>query len=110
MLAGTCAALAAALFAARPSMAQNVAPRQTLDVTAYSIDAEIQPRAHTLTATAQVTFTALEDLPSAIFNLHGALRRGSYWSHTCPALGGGIGYDPPSKRAAEPSSKPRADI
>lgn len=74
MLAGTCAALGAMLFASRPSAAQNVAPRQTLDVTAYNIDAEIQPKDHTLTATAQVTFTALEDLPSAIFNLHGALR------------------------------------
>ena len=54
--------------------AQNVAPKPTLNITAYTIDATIQPANHTLEATTQVTFTPLEDLPSAIFDLHGALR------------------------------------
>jgi len=54
--------------------AQNVAPKPTLNITAYTIDAEIRPSEHTLDATTQVTFTPLENLPTAIFDLHGALR------------------------------------
>jgi aminopeptidase N len=54
--------------------AQNAAPKPTLNITAYRIDAEIHPSDHTLDATTQVTFTPLEDLPSAVFDLHGALR------------------------------------
>jgi aminopeptidase N len=54
--------------------AQNAAPKPTLNITAYTIDAEIHPGDHTLDATTQVTFTPLENLPTAIFDLHGALR------------------------------------
>ncbi|HZZ39916.1 MAG TPA: M1 family aminopeptidase [Acidobacteriaceae bacterium] len=54
--------------------AQNAAPKPTLNITAYTIDAEIRPGDHTLDATTQVTFTPLENLPTAIFDLHGALR------------------------------------
>jgi len=54
--------------------AQNAAPKPTLNITAYTIDAEIRPSDHTLDATTQVTFTPLENLPTAIFDLHGALR------------------------------------
>ena len=67
-------AVGAALVSAAPgSAAQNVAPRQTLNITAYTINVELQPAEHTLDATTQVTFTPLDDLPSAIFDLHGAL-------------------------------------
>ena len=73
-MAWFCAAMVAAiLLPALPSSAQNVAPKQTLNITAYTIDAEIRPSDHTLDATTQVTFTPLADLPSAIFDLHGAL-------------------------------------
>jgi aminopeptidase N len=54
--------------------AQNTAPKPTLNITAYTIDAEIHPSDHTLDATTQVTFTPLENLPTAMFDLHGALR------------------------------------
>jgi aminopeptidase N len=68
------AALAA--FSAAPHAAAQVATpaRPTLDITAYTIDAEIRPQDHTLEATAQVTFTPLQDLPTVIFDLHGALQ------------------------------------
>ncbi len=56
-----------------PAGAQNVAPKPTLNITAYNIHAEIKPSYHTLEATAQVTFTPTADLPSEIFDLHGAL-------------------------------------
>ncbi|MGB9028807.1 MAG: hypothetical protein WCC27_01705, partial [Acidobacteriaceae bacterium] len=72
-LAWFCAAVAAILLPALPATAQNTAPKQTLNITAYTIDAEIRPGDHTLDATAQVTFTPLAELPSAIFDLHGAL-------------------------------------
>lgn len=70
-----CVAAAAMLFAATlPGSAQTESARQELNVTAYNIDAQIQPKSHTLTATAQVTFTSLDDQPTAVFLLHGALR------------------------------------
>jgi hypothetical protein len=53
--------------------AQNVSPKQTLNITAYTINVELHPSEHALDATTQVTFTPLADLPSAIFDLHGAL-------------------------------------
>jgi aminopeptidase N len=65
--------MAAALLSALPSAAQNLAPKQTLNITAYNINVELHPGEHTLDATTQVTFTPLADLPSAIFDLHGAL-------------------------------------
>jgi aminopeptidase N len=65
---------AACWLPALPSAAQNVAPRPTLNITAYTIHAELHPNDHTLDATTQVTFTPLADLPSAIFDLHGALK------------------------------------
>ena len=72
------ASLAAAVFVAAglplaPAAAQNAPPKQTLNITAYTINAQIQPSEHTLDATTRVTFTPLSDLPSAVFDLHGAL-------------------------------------
>lgn len=64
----------ALLWPASPCAAQNAVLKPTLNITAYTIDAEIRPQDHTLDATAQVTFTPLDDLPSVIFDLHGALR------------------------------------
>ncbi len=70
-VASFCALILAASWL--PATGQNVAPRPTLNITAYTIDAEIHPDDHTLDATAKVTFTPQADLPSAIFDLHGAL-------------------------------------
>jgi aminopeptidase N len=50
------------------------AEKLPLQITAYSIDAELKPADHTLTAVSRVTFTALEPLETAVFELHGALK------------------------------------
>ncbi len=74
-IAVLCAGLALILSAAVPRCAaQAVSPKPLINITAYTIDADIQPKDHTLDATSQVTFTALENLPQVSFNLHGALR------------------------------------
>jgi aminopeptidase N len=52
----------------------HAAEKQTINITAYNIDAEIDPDAHTLKATAHVTFTALEPVDTVVFQLHGALK------------------------------------
>jgi aminopeptidase N len=63
--------VALALIAAT---AAHAAEKPPLNITAYNIDATIDPAAHTLTATAKVTFTAQQPVPTAEFQLHGALR------------------------------------
>src|SRR5438105_7577728 len=50
------------------------AEKPRLRVDDYVIRAELLPRTHTLKATARVKFTALEDICSATFELHNALR------------------------------------
>jgi Peptidase family M1 domain len=59
------------LMAALPALA---AERPRLRVDNYVIDAELVPRAHRLSARARVTFTALDDITVASFELHNALR------------------------------------
>src|ERR1700751_4864578 len=49
-------------------------PKPTISVTGYTINAQLSPAEHKLSATAQVTFTALDNTDTAIFELHGALR------------------------------------
>lgn len=65
--------LAIALFS---SLAAQAAPpaRPLLQVTAYTINAELDPAVAKLTATARVTFTALQDLSTASFELNNGLR------------------------------------
>ncbi|MGI4756552.1 MAG: hypothetical protein ACRYGF_06850, partial [Janthinobacterium lividum] len=67
---------ATALFVAAyfHANAQTGGTRPTLSVTAYTIDAQIDPVAQRLTATAAVTFTAIQDLTSATFELNNGLR------------------------------------
>jgi tetratricopeptide (TPR) repeat protein len=60
-----------ALTARRPVLAAPARPQ--LNVTGYVITADIDPANHKLSATAQVTFTALEDLTSATFELNNGL-------------------------------------
>ena len=54
-----------------PAAAQERKSR--IDVEHYVIEAEINPRTQTLTATAKVTFTPLDDMSSASFELNNAL-------------------------------------
>ena len=49
-------------------------PRPQLQVTGYVIDADLDPSLSKLTATAAVTFTALDDLTSATFELNNGLQ------------------------------------
>jgi aminopeptidase N len=69
LVAGTVAL--ATLSAARPALAAPARPQ--LNITAYVITADLDPAANKLTATADVTFTALEDLNSATFELNNGL-------------------------------------
>ena len=48
--------------------------KPTIDITGYTIDATLSPSDHKLSATAQVTFTALDNLDTATFELHNALK------------------------------------
>ena len=60
-----CSAYGPRLFAAE---------RPTIHVTGYVIDAQLDPSEHTLKATAKVTFTALDNISAAAFELHNALK------------------------------------
>ena len=65
VLAGALLLLATSSFAAE---------KQRIRVDDYEITAELLPKAHKLTARAQVRFTALDDISVATFELHNALR------------------------------------
>lgn len=64
---------AAVVFAATSTVASAAPVRQQLNITGYVINAEIDPASNKLTAHADVTFTALEDLTAAIFELNNGL-------------------------------------
>lgn len=98
---------AAALLPALPCRAQTGPTIQTLNVTAYTIDAQIQPKDHSLTATAQVTFTSLNDQPTAVFNLHGALNVSQVTDASGAALNGVRG--PNATLAVTPSTPLQKD-
>ena len=59
------------VFVARPSRA---AEKTRLRVDDYQIEVELTPHLHQISARAKVKFTALQDLNTAIFELHNALR------------------------------------
>ncbi len=54
--------------------AQTLSTKPLIDVTGYVIDATVNPATHELHATARVSFTALDALPVASFELHSALK------------------------------------
>jgi hypothetical protein len=55
--------------------ARGAAPlRPQIDVTGYVIQGDLDPATGRLSATAAVTFTALEDLDVAVFGLNNALQ------------------------------------
>ena len=66
------AILALLLTGARHAYSAPLRPQ--LQVTGYKIDADLDPAASKLTATAAVTFTALDDLTSATFELNNGLQ------------------------------------
>ena len=65
---------ATALTVASLGASAQSSTRQPLNVTGYTIDAQLDPVAQRLTATAAVTFTAVQDLTSATFELNNGLR------------------------------------
>jgi tetratricopeptide (TPR) repeat protein len=52
----------------------SAAERPTINITGYVINAQLDPGEHTLKATARVTFTAIDNISSAVFELHNALK------------------------------------
>ncbi|HEY4051827.1 MAG TPA: M1 family aminopeptidase [Acidobacteriaceae bacterium] len=64
---------AALLFASVPT-SLFAASKPTIDITGYVIDLHLDPAAHTLNATAHITFTAIDTIDHAIFELHDALK------------------------------------
>jgi tetratricopeptide (TPR) repeat protein len=70
VLSGT-SALLLLIFIAIPSWA---AEKAHLRVDDYQIEAELTPHLHQISARARVKFTALQDLNTAIFELHNGLR------------------------------------
>jgi hypothetical protein len=72
-------AIAATAHAAIPA-------RPQIDVTGYVIHADLDPATGTLTATAAVTFTALEDLNLAVFGLNNGLQLTTVTDGTNPSL------------------------
>ena len=67
------ASVAASLALLACTSAFAAPTRPQLKVTAYVIDAELDPANNQLTATAQVTFTAVEDLATPTFELNNGL-------------------------------------
>jgi hypothetical protein len=68
----TIAALFSLCLLATPLLAAPTRPQ--LQVTGYVINADLDPSVNRLSATAAVTFTALEDLTAPIFELNNALQ------------------------------------
>jgi aminopeptidase N len=56
------------------ALSAGAAERPRIQVDDYQIDAEIQPAGHRLTARAKVKLTALEDINTAVLELHNDLR------------------------------------
>ncbi len=66
--------ISAAAFLAATAAHAATPTRAQIDVTGYVIHADLDPASGRLSATTTVTFTALEDLTSAVFGLNNALQ------------------------------------
>src|SRR5438874_2648404 len=66
----------AALFLAILSLALSAgaAEKARLQVDDYQIDVDLMPQTHRLTAKAKIKFTATDDINTAVFELHNAMR------------------------------------
>ena len=71
-------------------------PRSPFDVTAYQIDAQLSPADNRLAATADVTFTPLEDTRSISFELNGSLK-----VESVSRVGAGEPAAPPARPARQ---------
>ena len=71
----------------------HAAEKPVIKITGYTIDAEIKPSDHTLTAVTRVTFTALAPVDIAVFELHGALRVDKVTDSTNTPLNGERGAE-----------------
>jgi predicted negative regulator of RcsB-dependent stress response len=81
------AGLAALMLSGLCVASAHAAPaRQPMDITGYVITADIDPAANHLTATADVTFTANEDLTVASFELNNGLNISKLTDKTGAAL------------------------
>lgn len=56
------------------TVSASAAEKQRIQVNDYVIDADLAPKTHHITAKAKVKFTALDDISTAVFELHNALR------------------------------------
>lgn len=92
LFAATALAAAALLGLAAPPPTQ-AAERQTLQVNSYVIDAALDPAAHRITATVRVSFTALDTVDTAVFQLHNALQVDNVADASGAALTGERGTD-----------------
>jgi hypothetical protein len=61
-------------FAAAVAGAQQISNKPIIDITGYVIDATVIPATHEVQATAKVSFTALDQVPVAPFELHAGLK------------------------------------
>ncbi|AXC14993.1 peptidase M1, membrane alanine aminopeptidase [Acidisarcina polymorpha] len=85
------AALMAVVFLGASPL--RAAEKPTINITAYTIDAQLDPDAHSLKATARVTFTSLEPLDTVAFQLHGALKVNKVTDSANHVLSGERGTD-----------------
>jgi tetratricopeptide (TPR) repeat protein len=87
-------ALPIALAIAAIASAHAAIPiRPQIDVKGYVIHADLDPATGKLSATAVVTFTALEDLNLAVFGLNNALQIATISDGTNPNPGAGLTYE-----------------
>ncbi len=56
------------------AIAQQISNKPLINITGYTIDAAVIPATHQLRATAKVSFTALDAVPVAVFELHSGLK------------------------------------
>jgi hypothetical protein len=80
------AAVALLAYCAGCLVALAAPVRQQLNITGYVISADLDPTTSRLSATADVSFTALEDLTSATFELNNGLNISSLTDNTGAAL------------------------
>jgi len=83
-----CIAFVLLTFLAATAICARAQEKPSLNVTGYNIDATLNPEAHTLSAVTAVTFTAVQPVPVAEFQLHGALKVDSVTDGSGTALNG----------------------
>ena len=63
-----------ALFILLLAGVASAAEKQRIHIDDYVIDVDLVPRTHRMTAKARVKFTALDDISTAVFELHNGMR------------------------------------